>query len=82
MASSAASGGPLLRLAANGQAVAATSQHLGRGRKVPRCRGIFAQGLDVTEHSKPARRERLKTGHPGAGAGVWVNAAGDATALA
>jgi hypothetical protein len=37
---------------------------------------------DVTEHSKPARRERLKTGHPGAGAGVWVNAAGDATALA
>jgi hypothetical protein len=35
----AARAAPLLRLAANGQAVAATSRHLGRGRKMPRCRG-------------------------------------------
>jgi hypothetical protein len=33
-----------LRLAANGQAVAATSRHLGHGRQVPRCRGASLRG--------------------------------------
>jgi len=40
----AARAAPLLRLAANGEAVAATSRHIGLGREVPRCRGIFLKG--------------------------------------
>jgi hypothetical protein len=30
----------------DGKKVAATSRHLGHGRKVPRCRGILVQGPD------------------------------------
>jgi hypothetical protein len=61
---------PLLRLAANDQAVAATSRHLGRGRKVPRCRGVFPQGLDW-----PADAARLEGGcHAGRTDGELVAA--------
>jgi len=60
---------PLLRLAANGQAVAATSRHLGPGWQAPRCRGASFK-LDW-----PADAARLEGGcHAGRNDGELVAA--------
>jgi hypothetical protein len=57
MASSAASGGPLLRLAANGKAVAATAGPLGPSSAAAAPSRRFFQGLDW-----PADVARLEGG--------------------